>query len=65
MCTGCRAGGLGQKEKRSAHSSHSLITFSQVNGKSVALTLLVSGYGGHTACRGVCVCVCKVVPVHL
>lgn len=65
-CTGCHAGGLGEKENKApAHSSHSLITFSHVNGKSVALSLLLSGYGGHTTCTGRCVCVRKVVPVYL
>lgn len=61
MCTGCHAGGLGEKQNKGpAHSSHSLITFSQVSGKSVALSLLVSGYGGVTplAEARVCVCVC-------
>lgn len=57
MCAGCHAGGLGEKQNKApAHSSHSLITFSWVNGKSVALSLLVSGYGGHTLAEGgVCV----------
>lgn len=57
MCAGCHAGGLGEKQNKApAHSSHSLITFSRVNGKSVALSLLVSGYGGHTLAEGgVCV----------
>lgn len=57
-CSGCHDGRLGEKQnKASAHSSHSLITFSWVNGKSVALSWLVCGYGGHRTCRGVCVCV--------
>lgn len=53
ICTGYHAGGLGEKgNKAPVHSSPSLFTFSQANGKSVPLSLLLSGYEGQPACTG-------------
>lgn len=71
MCRECdmhwlpRWGFRERQNKAPAHFSYSLIAFSQVNGKSVALSLLATGYGVHTTFRGRYVCVRKVVPVHL
>lgn len=64
MCTGYHAGGLVEKKNKApVHSSHFLFTFSQVNGKSVPFSLLLSGNEGQPACtRGGCVR--KVVLVH-